>query len=202
MGMDRLPARQDSQVFNIMLDEKPVAWNGFPVNTDFRIGIQISQVLGNIELSEYEKTGKVIDLLFPGIVPENVQDAVLWFLNGWNHDRHRSRNDRVKDIDFDIDQWRIYSAFRAQYGIDLNTADLHYWEFMALLTTLEECAFTRVIDIRHKKVSPKMKAEERKAISEAQRVYALVQPGRTVPPEEKEKIQAALDRFEKMRKGK
>lgn len=165
-------------MFNIMLDPKPDSWNGYPVNTDFRIGIQINQAIQDPELMEREKMEEVISLLFPGIVPEGeeIGEAISWYLNGWYLDNKvdsSGNKKHIRDMDWDVDQWRIYSAFRAQYGIDLNTAELHWWEFMGLLNTLEECAFTRVIDIRNKRVTGKMAPEERKAIIKAKQLYSL-----------------------------
>lgn len=189
-------------MWNIMLDEKPDNWNGYPVNTDFRIGIQVMLLLEDKELSDREKTDKVMDLLFPGIIPEDVTGAIRWFMGGWNHDKHGSRAESVKETDYDIDQWRIYSAFRSQYGIDLNTAELHFWEFMALLTTLEECAYTRVIDIRRRKIEAKMDKKEKQALKEAKKVYALEQPEKAESQEEKIMMQEAQDLFlNLMKKG-
>lgn len=188
-------------MFNIMLDEKPTSWEGFPINASFRIGVQINLLLEDCEIPDEVKVAKIIDLLFPLIIPEDVSTAISWFMGGWSHDKHTPKADKTKDIDFNIDQWRIYSAFKSQYGIDLNTADLHYWEFMALLTTLEECAFTRVVDIRHKKIHGKMSKEEKKATSEAQKIYGLEPVQKRESKEEGEKRQLAIEQFERMRKG-
>ena len=93
------------------------------------------------------------DLLFfdlPGTAQE-ITDGIQWFLVGWYTDNsEKSEKDSTPVMDWDMDQWRIYSAFRKQYGIDLNTMKMHFWVFMGLLTTLDECAFTRVADIRGK----------------------------------------------------
>ena len=102
------------------------------------------------------------DLLFfelPGTAQE-ITDGVQWFLGGWYTDNsEKSEKDSTPVMDWDMDQWRIYSAFRKQYGIDLNTVKIHFWVFMGLLTTLDECAFTRVADIRGKIVTGKMSAD-------------------------------------------
>ena len=77
-------------------------------------------------------------------------------------------------MDFNVDQWRVYSAFLAQYRIDLDTVVyLHFWKFMGLLSSLEECSYTRVIDIRQRKFRPKMGSEERKQLKKAKEVYEL-----------------------------
>lgn len=186
-----------------MLDPVPESWEGFPIETDFRIGIQICQIIEDRELSVAERYLKISELFFPGICPDTSEqeEAIKWFLTGWNHDRTRKSRDTARVLDYDIDQWRIYSAFRNQYGIDLNTTDLHYWQFMGLLTTLDECAFTRVIDIRMKKVKPKMPKEEKEAIAKAKDIYGLEQREEQISDADREKKQEAIRLFEEMRKA-
>lgn len=194
-------------MFNVMLDPLPSDWNGYQIDSDFRSGIQICMVLEDQSLSDMEKLAASAELLFPLIQPEiqDIQEAVEWFLSGWNLDniqKSNKSNDTVRILDFNIDQWRIYSAFKHQYGIDLNTAEIHYWQFMGLLTTLEECAFTRVIDIRQKKIKNKMSKEEKEATLKAKKIYSLGDQKENLSEEEKEKKQEAMEVFEKMRKAK
>ena len=187
-----------------MLDELPDMWEVYPIETDFRIGIQIHQILEDKDLTDYEKYISAADLLFKGVHPdpEYYSEAVMWFMSGWNHDNSKKSKDRTRVLDYDIDQWRLYSAFRSQYGINLNTANMHYWEFMGLLTTLDKCAFTRVVDIRLQKEMPKMGKEAKAALKKAKDMYRLEQPDQKVSEEVKQKTEEALKRFEEMRKAK
>lgn len=146
-------------MFNVLLDPLPTEYRGFPIDSDFQIGIQIMQALEDGELSRQEGQAVALSLLFlqedaqgnqlPLPDAETALEGLVWFLTDWNHD-HNSKVDNTRITDFDIDQWRIYSAFKQHYGINLNIDKLHFWEFMGLLTTLPECAYTRVIDIRAK----------------------------------------------------
>lgn len=182
-------------MFNVMLDKLPTEYKGYPINSDFRIGIQIFQTLNDEGMSDMEKIYKSYDLLFldtdeesgesvqfkdkngrdipsPDIV--TAQEGVRWFLSGWYTDNPvKGKEEQKKDMDYDVDQWRIFSAFLAQFGINLNTADMHFWVFMGLLSTLEECAFTRIVDIRTKKIDPKMKPSDKKTLKEVKERYAL-----------------------------
>lgn len=172
-------------MFNVLLDRLPTEYQGFPIDSDFQVGIQIMQALDDEELTQQEQIGTALSLLFltedengnPLQIPDGQTaiEGLVWFLTEWNHD-HNSKGDKTRVTDYDIDQWRIYSAFRQHYGINLNTDKLHFWEFMGLLTTLPECAYTRVIDIRAKKITSKMGKDERKAYTELKKVYALDQP--------------------------
>jgi hypothetical protein len=101
-------------------------------------------------------------------------------------------------MDFDIDQWRIYAAFRKQYGIDLNRQKLHFWVYMGLLSNLEECSFTRVVSIRDKKIDSKMSREEKNALSKAKKMYAIKKEVVETEEEAAER-EAAIDVFNKLR---
>jgi len=191
-------------MFNILLDELPTEYEGFQIDPDFQIGIQIMQALENDELTQQEQIGTALSLLFPTEDEEDdplpIPDAqtavegLVWFLTDWNHD-HNSKGNKTRVTDYDIDQWRVYSAFRQHYGINLNTDKLHFWEFMGLLTTLPECAYTRVIDIRAKKITANMRKDERKAYTELKKVYALEQPKEV---EYTDSQKQAIDDFDRM----
>ncbi len=191
-------------MFNVLLDPLPTEYEGFPIDPDFQTGIQIMQALEDETLTEQERTGTALSLLFlqeddlghPLSLPDaqTAMDGLVWFLTGWNHD-HNRKNDKTKVTDYDIDQWRIYSAFHQHYGINLNTDKLHFWEFMGLLTTLPECAYTRVIDIRAKIITPQMGREEKKAYTELKKVYAL-EESKEVEYTDSQK--EAIDEFDRM----
>jgi hypothetical protein len=191
-------------MFNVLLDPLPTEYRGFPIDSDFQIGIQIMQALEDGELSRQEGQAVALSLLFlqedaqgnqlPLPDAETALEGLVWFLTDWNHD-HNSKVDNTRITDFDIDQWRIYSAFKQHYGINLNIDKLHFWEFMGLLTTLPECAYTRVIDIRAKKITSKMGTDEKKAYTELKKVYALDQPNEV---EYTDNQKAAIDEFDRM----
>lgn len=177
---------------NVLLDPLPEAWessNGmeYLLDTDFRIGIQMCIIQNDTEMNDMEKAYMMRELLFKENIPENVEEigeCIRFFLNGWFHDKSSTTVERKRLMDFDIDQWRIYAAFMKQYGINLNEVEyMHFWEFMGLLSTLEECSYTRVIDIRQKKINPKMDKEQRRALREAKEVFELAQ-ARSVEEEE------------------
>lgn len=189
-------------MFNVLTDDLPQDWNGYHINTDFEIGIKMSQLLKDPELTMLEKASVSIHLLYIDI-PESTEEAmsgIQWFLNGWNHDNHGNSKDSVEVLDFDVDQWRIYAAFRSQYNINLNTAKLHWFEFMGMLSNLGECTFNQVIEIRGKKLTPKMSATEKKAIMEAKKVYKIHKNEEAALSEEEQlKNEIALEEFNKLR---
>lgn len=183
-----------AQKFNVLLDPLPEEWEGYPIDSDFQTGIQMFEILQDSSLSEFEKVVVCTGFLFPEGGPKSLelrQKAILWFLSGWNTDNLPKGKAEAPTMDYQVDQWRIWVAFLRQYRIDLNRDKLHFWAFMALLRNLEECSFTRVVDIRGKKITPKMSREEREAYARAKAVYALnVSAQREYTDEEKMKIDA------------
>lgn len=201
-------------MFNVMLDKLPEEYKGHPINSDFRIGIQIFQALNDNDLSGMERMYKTYDLLFldedrktgepipfkdgdgqdiplPDI--QTAQDGIQWFLSGWYMDNMvKDRKKEQKDMDYDIDQWRIFSAFLTQFGINLNTEDMHFWVFMGLLSTLEECAFTRIVDIRTKPIDPKMKPSDKQELRKVKERYALEEVEEQMTPQENADYEAFM----------
>ena len=191
-------------MFNVMLDELPADWHGYPIDISFRTGIQIMQCLQDEEYEENERIYQALSLLFySDEMPllEEAMQGLEWYLSEYNHDNHKKEKSKVLAFDFDVDQWRIYTAFLKQYGIDLNKANLHWFVFMGLLTNLEECSFTRVVDIRCRKLDAKMQQKERKAIMEAKKIYSLGAKAE-LTEEEKKEDDEALAVFNQLRNKK
>lgn len=187
-------------MFNILLDPLPEEWNGYPIDSDFRIGIQISQCLEDKSLSKLERKLTAINLLFPDEDKrpelEEANSGLKWFLNEFSHDKHKSTGGS-NPISFDNDQWRIYAAFFNQYRIDLNTIDMHWFTFMGLLSNLCECSFNGVVDIRQKKLTSKMSKEEKEAYNKAKEVYSLAEE-EPISDEQKEVEAEAVAQFQKL----
>lgn len=194
-------------MINVMLDPLPTQWNGFEINTSFRIGIQTFILEYDKELSDYEKSLHVVDLMFddrPHPYGEELQECITWFLNGWFHDKSGSSKDNRRLVDYDIDQWRIYADFRKIYGIDLSLDEMHWWTFNGLLWNMpyKQSAFMEVINIRKKKIEAKMSVKEKETIAEAQKVYGLEQPETEYTEDEKSKIDDYDRMMEEIRKKK
>lgn len=189
------------QKFNILLDALPEEWNGYQIDTDFQTGILIQMALSDQELSQAEQFYSACKLLFPDEQPQpkEAAEAIIWFLQGWFTDNmEKVKEDKDPVTDWQVDQWRIWVAFKRQYGIDLNSDKLHFWAFMALLSNLEECSYTRIADIRGKKLTGKMSAAEREAYIRAKAIYALDNKAQTTNYTEEEK--AKIDAFDERKR--
>ena len=183
-------------MINVLLDPLPTGYEDeesgkfYPLAFDFRVGIQISLIQTDTDLDELEKIVLTQDLIFTGERPDNpevIKDCVNFYINGWYHDNQvEDRHKNIRKSDFDVDQWRIYAAFLSQYQIDLNTIeDMHFWVFMGLLNNLNECSYTRVVEIRTKKLPKGLKGEELQQFQDAKRAYKL---GGVMTKEEAEQL--------------
>lgn len=119
----------EEQKYNVILDDLPEEWNGYRICTDFRVGIQIIQLLEDAEYSQTERLAYAAELLFDDM-PESIEECVqgvMWFLSTWNHDgKQGEKQDDVIVMDYDVDQWRIYAAFRQQYNIDFKSRGIAF----------------------------------------------------------------------------
>ena len=176
---------------NILIDELPTEWRGYQVNTDYTIGIQMLQAKYDRELTDYEKSDMFVWLMFAD-EDENgeeylrdhpqgaeLSECVEWFLSGWFHDNPDPDGDKMRTVDYDVDQWRIYADFRQIYGIDLAAGQsMHWWMFCGLLWNMpyKLSSFLQVVGKRQEKPTKGSTPEYREALKKAQKMYALDQP--------------------------
>ena len=70
-------------MFSILLDELPTEWNGYEIDGDFQIGIQIAQCMADDSLNNAQKLCIAAGLLFGENCPqsyEEIAEALEWFL--------------------------------------------------------------------------------------------------------------------------
>lgn len=187
---------------NVLLDPLPTGYEAddgtfYALNFDFRIGIQVCLIQDDPELDSLEKFLLMQDLIFVEDRPDDpeiINSCISFYINGWYLDNHIDvRKKDIKSSDFNIDQWRIYAAFLSQYQIDLNSIEeMHYWVFMGLLSNLDECSYTRVLDIRTKKVPKGLKGEDLQNFNDAKATYKLGVP---MTKEDKDAQDYMMDNF-------
>lgn len=181
-------------MFNPLLDRLPEDYNGWLIRTDFRIGVQIQLCIADPDLSDCDKTGIALGLLYGNGLPDlqTALDGLRWFLSCGNP--QPGENDREQAVfSFELDAGRIVSAFKKVFGKDLSRERMHWFEFVPMLGDLAGTAFTSVIDIRTTNVddiAEKKRAEFRRM----QRRFALEEP---YTREEQAEIQAVLERVKK-----
>lgn len=160
-------------MFNIMLDRLPYEFEGYLIRTDFRIGIQISQVITDVNLHDNEKIAVSADLLFGSGKPcaEKIFKGIKWFM-ACGSSKDSNESSEVECFNFEQDNRIIYTAFKARYGIDLAHVKLHWFEFTSMLGDLGDCALTDIIKIRLADTS-KMSGEQRNEYLRLKQKYAI-----------------------------
>lgn len=164
-------------MLNIMLDGFPNEYEGYLIRTDFRIGMQITEALNDVNLAEPEKLITAMRLLYGNGIPADrgvAESGLLWFISGGNDDRGEDQTESGKPqtFDFEQDNRLVYSAFRARYGIDLTRERLHWFAFLAMLGDIGGCSLSDIIGIRGADLS-KMSDGQRKQYAELQARYRI-----------------------------
>lgn len=129
---------------NILLNKPPemveIGGNMYPINSDFRACVSFE-----IMIDEGEKDfAKIVRLFFPDGIPdediEEIAEAIIWFyaIGASKEEKRESRSNTRQAYSFDIDSNIIYSDFLNFYNIDLSKANMHWWEFRALLDGLPD----------------------------------------------------------------
>lgn len=179
-------------MFNLMLDRLPDNYKGHLIRTDFRIGVQIMQALHDQKLHEDERMSVALSLLYGVGIPQDAQvarEGLEWFLRGGAPLGEDDGDESGKrGFDFDIDHTRIWSGFRRVFSIDLSTARFHWFQFLALLSDLDGCAFTDVVGYRL--------ADIRNMPPAAQAAYSRMKRRFALPEVYSNEEQQKIDRFE------
>ena len=137
-------------MYNAMLDRLPEDYCGWLIRTDYRIGVQIQLCISDPELSDSEKTGTALSLLYGNGIPDlqPALEGLSWFMSCGNAPAASGGDDEPEVFSFEYDSARIVSAFRKVFGIDISRSKLHWFEFMPMLGDLTDTAFTNIINIR------------------------------------------------------
>lgn len=157
----------------------------YKINPDFRVMLGCFRVLNDPCSTDIKKACYIAKHFFVENPPPNMGEAFVDFLSDGEE-----KSDDTPVMDFEIDAAAIYAGFKEQYQIDLLHENLHWYEFQALLSGLNETTeYRQRIKIRQMK--PEDVAEkDRPTLRELQEKLSIA-PRMTA--EEKE-LQAELDR--------
>lgn len=165
-------------MFNVLLDATfPESYEGYALNTDFRVGIALTLLQEDQTFPEDLKLVKAFDLLYKDKVPpvETALKGLLWFLSLGKSEQHyedeKEETTTDKAIDFNIDSLDIWGAFWAK-GIDLTKVNMHWFKFMTAIGYLGENPLTQKIAYRTTDLS-KLKGDTRKFYAELKEKYKV-----------------------------
>jgi len=160
---------------NILVDAPPeivtIGTTEYPLNTDFRACLKIIMAFEDNELTPQEKQLILLSNLY-SVVPNDLNaalDHANWFLNGGKEKPTDDEGEitHVRVYSFAKDGNFIYAAFRQTHGIDLSTAQLHWWTFLALFMDLgQDTTFCQLTALRKRLKTGKASKEEKAAAFE------------------------------------
>lgn len=128
---------------NILLDRLPqYTPNGFKIRTDFRESIKFELLMQDNKIDELDKVALALNLYYYK-APTNIEKAIedmLWFYRCGKEIKTSQNRKRENNqiYSYEFDDAYIYSAYKDQYKIDLNTISyLHWWKFKAMFEGLK-----------------------------------------------------------------
>lgn len=182
---------------NLLIDRLPttveICGKEVPIRADWRVSVLYTITMESPELSAIEKLAAGLDLylLEP---PEDAIEAarqIMWFYRCGKQECTGAGAASAPAFSFSADDWAVYSAFRQQYGIDLQaepgfrylyTADgdicgkkgLHWWEFYAMLRAVEQnTRLSEIIGYRSAKIPANMPPEQKAFYRSMKQKYAI-----------------------------
>lgn len=159
----------------------------YGILTDFREWLRFADMIADKELALEEKVWLSTEWLDnpPAVITQELVQAIFRFFRLWellpDQSKHEDEEDtedepvrRPPVFDWKIDARYLLGDFRHYYGIDLLTAELHWWEFQALLAALpDESMCSKRIAYRSTDLSKIKDQSERQRIAKIQRQIAL-----------------------------
>ena len=151
----------------------------FEINTDFKVYLSLESIIFDNSISVYRRTAKILALCYKKLPSslDGALEALMEFYAGgadMQKDAGNGKKDNGRVLSFEEDAPYILSSFLSEYGINLLTAHLHWWEFLALLKGLRpSCRLCEVIKYRTVDLSKIKNKEQRKFYARQKRLYTL-----------------------------
>lgn len=128
-------------------------------------------------------------ILLDNLYPEPIEDIQAAFLMGMKFlsggkvsDEEEGGGPRL--YSFEKDANLVFAAFRATHGINLETAEMHWWSFLALFMDLgADTTFCNLIGLRKRVKNGTASKEEQAAAREMGDMFDLPEPDTRTPDE-------------------
>lgn len=173
-------------MYNILLDPLPTEYKGWLIRTDFRTGVQISLAMTDPDLTDSDKAAVAFRLLYGNGVPDlgTAAEGLRWFMRGGADERNDLPENEPPSFFWDFDAGRIWASFKATFGIDLHTANLHWFEFCNLMASIgNDTSLGKAMEVRNFSIKG-VKGEERAKVVKAK--IALTPPKKKREAEKEE----------------
>ena len=174
---------------NQLPEHVEVGGKAYRIHIDFRIWVQFENLLFWSNKPLEERITTALCLCYADDIPPDgysAMQAAIAFYSADGSDRnedaefekgHQQSGRQSRIYSFSHDAALIYAAFRSQYGIDLNTIQMHWWQFNAMFSGLEEeCKFSKVMGFRAMDLSTVKDKEMKAYYKRMKRAYRLPDP--------------------------
>ncbi|MBQ5686884.1 MAG: hypothetical protein IIV23_04210 [Ruminococcus sp.] len=158
----------------------------YGILTDFREWLRFADMIADKDLTIEEKVWLSAEWLDdpPAVITRELVQAIFRFFRLWEliPEQNKAEDEETEDepvpkppvFDWKIDARYLLGDFRHYYGINLLTAELHWWEFQALFTALpDESMCSKRIAYRSTDLGKIKDNAERQRIARIQRQIAL-----------------------------
>lgn len=164
----------------LLLDKLPTHTpTGLKIRSDFRESIKFELLMQDNRINDNEKIPMALSLYYyevPNDIVKAIEDMLWFYRCGKEIKTSQKETGEARQIySYEFDDELIYSAFKDQYNIDLNSIKhLHWWKFKAMFEGLKqdnkivEIMGYRAIDLG--KIKDK---EERTRYKKLKKIYAL-----------------------------
>lgn len=160
---------------NFILNKLPTTILGYEIHTDFKRWIAVEQLQQNPLNMSMSIIDDVINLVFKNDKPTDKLLAFSEIQAFANMYQEPTLLDDGQEVVFDWEQddVKVWSAFYKTYGIDLRKADMHFWEFKALMQDLnEDCLLNHAMYYRSVKLSD-YEGKQRDDLAKKKKYYEI-----------------------------
>lgn len=173
----------------------------YKINTSYKYALKCNEIAENENIGDIERALAIIYILFGEEALNDVENRSLLLEKAQKYLScgQEPSKDTKKDMDYKQDFPYIRASFMSDYHIDLNTTDMHFWEFYELINGLSNsdmgncCILNRVRNLRNFDLSEIKDPKEREKIRKSKESVALKKNKRKVVNQSTEQKQSARD---------
>ena len=151
----------------------------YTVNTDFKVWIEIANIISSKELNIFEKAEKSLALCYKESLPDTFSNAINGMFEFYRCGKIPANPEKTSAfakpvIDLIEDRDMIAAAFLHDYNIDLFSTPMHWWEFKALLSSLsEDNKIVKIMGYRAINIADIKDKEQKKFYKKMKSLYSL-----------------------------
>lgn len=168
---------------NMLIDSVPeslcIDGTEYKINTDFRVWLKFEMLLSDEVQNSKTTLIDIKKLIFKSDMPpsradEETTEKILWFYRCGKAEQKNGSSSSKEIFSYDYDDGYICAAFMEQYHIDLNSVNLHWWKFHALMLSLSEnTEFVKIMGYRAIEINSKMTAAQKAFYQKMKKHYKL-----------------------------